>query len=221
MNTTSYQSTTVVNPLLASKVLRNTYMLLGMLFVVSAGVAWVAQMMQWRIGFFPMLIGLFAFSYLIVKTRNSSWGIVSGFGFSAFLGLITGGNVAAMLAQYANGGELVVIAFATTAFSFFAISAYAMVAKRDYSNMVSMLSVGTIVVIVAIIANYFLQIPALGLAVSSIAVLLSMGWMLWQTQRIVRGGETNYIIAATGLLADIFVMFNHLLALLGFGFGDD
>ncbi len=217
----SYQSTTVVNPLLASKVMRSTYLLLGMLFVVSAGVAWLAQIMQWRIGFFPMVLGIFGFSYLITKTRNSAWGIVSGFGFSAFLGLITGGNVAFMLASYANGGELVVVAFATTAFSFFAISAYAMVAKRDYSNMLSMLTVGTSVVFIAFIANYFLKIPALALAVSSIFVFLAIGWMLWQTQRIVRGGETNYIMAATTLLSSIFVMFNNLLMLLGFGFGDD
>ncbi|MBE9549708.1 MAG: Bax inhibitor-1 family protein [Proteobacteria bacterium] len=218
---TNYQTPVIVNPLLASRVLRNTYALLGLLFVASSVAAWFSQAMHWHIGFFPMLAGLFGFSFLIAKTRNSAWGIVAGFGFSAFLGLITGGNIDYMLARYSNGGELVVMAFGMTAIAFFGISAYAMVAKRDFSNMIAMLGIGTLVVIVGFIANYFLHIPALGLALSSLAVMLSMGWMLWQTQRIVNGGETNYIIAATGLLADIFVLFNNLLALIGFGFGDD
>jgi len=218
---TNYPSQVVVDPLLASQVMKNTYALLGLLFIASAATAWFSQEMHWRIGFFPMLAGLFGFSFLIAKTRNSGWGIISGFGFSAFLGLITGGNIDFMLARYSNGGELVVMAFALTAVSFFGISAYAMVSKRDFSNMFAMLGVGSLVIVVGFIANYFLQIPAFQLAFSSLAILLSMGWMLWQTQRIVNGGETNYIIAATGLLADIFVMFNNLLSILGFGFGND
>ena len=218
---TNYQTPVIVNPLLASRVLRNTYALLGMLFIASTITAWFSQAMHWHIGFFPMLAGLFGFSFLIAKTRNSSWGIVAGFAFSAFLGLITGGNIDYMLARYSNGGELVVMAFGMTAVAFFTISAYAMVAKRDFSNMFAMLGVGSVVVVVGFIANYFLQIPAFHLALASLAVMLSMGWMLWQTQRIVTGGETNYIIAATGLLADVFVLFNNLLALIGFGFGDD
>ena len=71
------------------------------------------------------------------------------------------------------------------------------------------------------IVNFFLQIPALALALSTMLILLSCGWIIWQTQQIVRNGQTNYIVAATGLLADIFVLFNNLLALLGFGFGED
>ena len=73
----------------------------------------------------------------------------------------------------------------------------------------------------AVILNYFLQLPALWLALSSMFILLASGWIIWQTQQIVRGGQTNYIIAATGLLANIFVLFNNILHLLGFGFGDD
>ncbi|MBT8050336.1 MAG: Bax inhibitor-1 family protein, partial [Gammaproteobacteria bacterium] len=81
--------------------------------------------------------------------------------------------------------------------------------------------VGTLAVLGAVIVNYFLQVPALALALSTMLILLSCGWIIWQTQQIVRNGQTNYIIAATGLLADIFVLFNNLLALFGFGFGDD
>jgi modulator of FtsH protease len=205
----------------ANKVLRNTYALLGMLFVFGAGTAWVAQAMHWRIGFWPFLIGIFAFSYAISATRNSMWGLVTSFAFSGFLGIITGANVDAMLYQYSNGGELVAAAFGLTAAIFFSLSAYAMTTKRDFSGWFAFLGVGTLAVFGAFILNYFLAIPALALALSTMIILISCGWIIWQTQQIVRNGQTNYILAATNLMADIFVLFNNLLALLGFGFGDD
>lgn len=205
----------------ANRVLRNTYALLAMLFVFGAGTAWVAQAMHWRIGFWPFLIGIFAFSYAIAATRNSMWGLVTAFGFSGFLGIITGANVDAALYQYSNGGELVAAAFGLTAGIFFSLSAYAMTTKRDFSGWFAFLGVGTLAVFGAFILNYFLQVPALALALSTMIILISCGWIIWQTQQIVRNGQTNYILAATNLMADIFVLFNNLLALIGFGFGDD
>jgi len=213
--------TSVLPTATANKVLRNTYALLGMLFVFGAGAAWVAQTMHWRIGFLPFIIGIFGFSYAIAKTRNSSWGLVTAFGFSGFLGVFTGANVDAMLYQYSNGGQLVASAFGLTAAIFFSLSAYAMTTKRDFSGMIAFLGVGTIAIFGAFILNYFLQIPALALALSTLVILLSCGWIIWQTQQIVNNGQTNYILAATNLMADIFVLFNNLMALLGFGFGDD
>ena len=209
-------STSVVN-----RTLRNTYALLAMMFVFASGVAFVAQTMHLRIGFWPFLIGIFAISFAIGKTRNSAWGLFWSFAFASLLGLVTGGNVDAVLAQYRNGGELVVASFGLTAGIFFALSAYAMNTKRDFSGWFAFLAVGTLAVIGAFILNWFLQIPALALALSTMIILIASGWIIWQTQQIVRNGETNYILAATNLLADIFVLFNNLLALLGFGFGED
>jgi len=214
-------TTSRVPTVTANRVLRNTYALLGLLFVFGAGTAWLAQTMHWRIGFWPFLIGIFGFSYAIAKTRNSAWGLVTSFGFAGFLGIITGANVDAMLYQHSNGGELVAAAFGLTAAIFFSLSAYAMTTKRDFSGWIAFLGVGTIAIVGAFILNYFLQIPALALALSTMVILLSCGWIIWQTQQIVRNGQTNYILAATNLMADIFVLFNNLLALLGFGFGDD
>ncbi|MFC1688099.1 Bax inhibitor-1 family protein [Pseudomonadota bacterium] len=204
-----------------NKTLRNTYALLGMLFVFGAATAWLAQAMNWRIGFFPFLIGIFAFSYGIAATRNSPWGLVLSFGFAGLLGIVTGSNVNAALYQYSNGGELVTAAFGLTAGIFFSLSAYAMTTKRDFSGWFAFLGVGTLAVLGAFILNYFLQVPALALALSTMIILIACGWIIWQTQQIVRNGQTNYIMAATNLMADIFILFNHLLALLGFGFGDD
>ncbi|HLF31411.1 MAG TPA: Bax inhibitor-1 family protein [Xanthomonadales bacterium] len=214
-------STARLPALAVNRVLRNTYALLAMLFVAGAATAYVAQAMHWRIGFWPFLIGIFAFSFALGRTRNSAWGLVTAFGFSAFLGIVTGANVDAVLFRYGNGGELVAASFGLTAGLFFALSAYAMTTKRDFSSWFAFLGVGTLAVIGAFVLNYFMALPALALAISTIVIMLSCGWIIWQTQAIVRNGETNYILAATGLLADIFVLFNNLLAMLGFGFGDD
>jgi modulator of FtsH protease len=216
-------ATTVARPSteVMNRVLKNTYLLLSLLFVFGAGTAYVAQAQHWNIGFWPFIIGIFAFSWAINTTRNSGWGILVGFAFSGFLGVVTGANVDRALYQYSNGGELVVASFGLTAFIFFALSAYAMTTKKDFSGWFAFLGVGTLVGIGAVILNYFLQLPALWLALSSMFILLASGWIIWQTQQIVRGGQTNYIIAATGLLANIFVLFNNILHLLGFGFGDD
>ena len=207
--------------LTVNRVLRNTYSLLAMLFVAAGLTSYVAQAMHWRIGFWPFLFGIFAFSYVLGRTRNSGWGLVAAFGFAVFLGVITGANVDAMLYQYSNGGELVAASFGLTAGLFFALSAYAMTTKRDFSGWFAFLGVGTLAILGAFILNYFLAVPALALAISTMVILLSCGWIIWQTQMIVRNGQTNYILAATGLLADIFVLFNNLMALLGFGFGED
>lgn len=214
-------STTRLPAIAANRVLRNTYALLALLFVAGAATAYVAQALHWRIGFWPFMVGIFAFSFALGKTRNSAWGLLVAFAFSGFLGIITGANVDAMLYRYGNGGELVAASFGLTACLFLALSAYAMTTKRDFSAWFAFLGVGTLAIIGAFVLNYFLAIPALALAISTMAILLSCGWIIWQTQQIVRNGQTNYILAATGLLADIFVLFNNLMAMLGFGFGND
>jgi len=217
----SVSTTSRVPVATVNRVLRNTYALLGMLFVFGSGTAWLAQAMHWRIGFWPFLIAIFGFSYAIAKMRNSIWGLVISFGFAGLLGVVTGANVDMALQQYSNGGQLVTASFGLTAGIFFALSAYAMTTKRDFSGWIAFLGVGTIAILGAFILNYFMQIPALALALSTMIILLASGWIIWQTQQIVRNGQTNYILAATNLMADIFILFNHLLLLLGFGFGDD
>ena len=116
---------------------------------------------------------------------------------------------------------LVVSAFTLTAVMFLGLSAYAMSTRRDFSNLGGFLTVGTLAVIGAFVINYFLQVPALWLALSTMVILLASMWIIWHTQQIVRNGQTNYIMAATGLMVDIFALFNNLLHLLGFAFGED
>lgn len=204
-----------------NRVLRNTYLLLGGLFIIGAGTAFVAQSQGWYMPFWFMIAGIFGFSFAINATKDSAAGLLVSVGFAAFLGIITGGNVGYALASYSNAGELITASFGLTAVAFFGLSGYALTTKRDFSQMIGMLVVGTLVAFAAIILNYFLKLPALGLAISTVLIFLSCFWIVWTTQQAARGGITNYILIANSLLADIFVLFNNLLALFGFMGGDD
>ena len=166
---------TTVPTATVNRVLRNTYALLSMLFLFGAATSWVAINQGWYISFWPFLIGIFAFSFAINAARNSVWGIVIGFAFSGFLGIVTGANVNYALSAYSNGGTLVVAAFALTAVMFLGLSAYAMTTKRDFSGWSAFLGVGTLAVIGAFVINYFVQVPALWLALSAMVVLLASG----------------------------------------------
>jgi len=125
------------------------------------------------------------------------------------------------LYRFGNGGEIVMMALGGTGVIFLAMSGLALTSKRDFSFMGKFLMIGILVAFLAAIGNVFLQLPALGLAVSSMFVLLMAGLILFQTQQIVRGGETNYIMATVTLFVSIFNLFTSLLHLLGVGFGED
>ena len=204
-----------------NRVLRNTYALLGLLFAFGAGTAYIAQAQGWYLGFWMFLISFIGLTFALNATRNSGWGLLVAFAFSGLMGVVSGGNIAATTAVYSNGGVLVASAFLLTTAIFIGLSMYAMVTRRDFSTWGGMLMAGIIVVVGLWILNHFLQITALALAISGMAVLLASALILFRTQAIVRGGETNYVLAATGLFVDIAVLFNNLLHLLGFGFGED
>ena len=203
-----------------NKVLRNTYALLALSFVVSAAGASVSMAMALppMTGLICMLVG-FGMLFVVNKTADSAMGLVSMFAFA----LIMGVGLGPMLSRYLalpNGSELVFQALGTTAIVFFALSAYALGSKKDFSNMAGFLMTGLIIAIVAGIANIFLQIPALHLAISSAVVLIMSGFILMDTSRIVNGGETNYIRAALAMYLNLYYLFINLLALLGFASDD-
>ena len=121
----------------------------------------------------------------------------------------------------ANGGSLIMQALGGTALIFFALSAYALTSKKDFSFMGGMLTVGMVVVIIAMIANMFFQVPAASLAISSVIILIMSGFILFDTSRIIHGGERNYVLATVSLYLSIYNIFVHLLHLLGVFGGDD
>jgi modulator of FtsH protease len=161
------------------------------------------------------LIGFYGSWFLVNKYRNSGAGVAWTFVLTGFMGYTLGPLIGYFL-KLPNGGVTVMMAMAGTALIFLAMSAWALVSKRDFSFMGGMLITGMIVALLAGLGAIFFKMPALSLAVSAVFVLLMSGMILFETSRIVRGGETNYIIATVSLFVAIFNLFTSLLHILGF-----
>lgn len=200
----------------ARRVLRNTYMLLSLCLAFSAGVAGLSAALGWpHPGIVITLVGYFGLLFLINKYRDRGLGVGLVFALTGFMGYTLGPIVAHYL-QMPNGTQTVMTALGGTAAIFAGLSGYALVTKRDLSFMGGFLMVGVLVAFLAGLAAVFLQIPALSLTVSAVFVLLMSGMILYETNNIVRGGETNYVMATLSLFVSIFNLFTSLLHLLGF-----
>ncbi|EHQ57333.1 FtsH-interacting integral membrane protein [gamma proteobacterium HIMB55] len=204
-----------------NKVLKNTYMLLGMTLAFSAVTAGISMALNLP-AFMGLVFSLIGFALLFVVNRmaDSAKGLPAIFAFTGVMGAGLGPLLNAYLAM-PGGPQLVMQSLAGTAFIFFGLSAYALQSKRDFSFMTGFLFAGLIVAIVAMIANIFLGIPALSLTISAAVVMIMSGLILVDTSRIINGGETNYIRATVGLYLNIYNLFVHLLHLLGAFGGDD
>ncbi len=204
-----------------NKVLRNTYMLLSMTLLNSAAFAGVAMAMNLShgMGLVLSILGLVTL-FVVHKTADSGKGIIATFVFTALLGAALGPMLQYYLAL-PNGPSLVMQALGGTAVVFFALSGYALTTRKDFSFMGGFLMVGLVVILMASLVNIFTQVPAVSLAISSAAVLIMSGLILFDTSRIIHGGETNYIRATVALYLDIYNLFVHLLHLLTAFGGDD
>lgn len=197
----------------AQKVLRNTYMLLGMTLAFSAFTAFFALSTGFRLNIFVFFIGAYGLMFLTHKLADSAWGLLATFGFTGFMGLSLGPILSAYLG--AGMGDVVVSAFSMTALVFFGLSAVALITKKDFSFLGKFLLVGGLVLIAGVIANLFLGLGGLHLAISAGFVIFASALILFQTSEIVHGGETNYIRATVGLFVAIYNLFVSLLSLLG------
>ena len=203
----------------AQKVMRNTYLLLAatmvptiagaLLGMATGGIILQSPIMSSVI----MLVAVIGLQFAIAKNRNSGVGV-------ALLLLMTGilgwwlGPILNFALALKNGMQLVGYAAAGTGVIFFAMGAIATTTKRDFSFMGKFLFVGMIALLVAMIANMFLQIPALALTISTLVIVVFSLFLLFDLNRIVRGGETNYIMATTGVYMSLFNIFANLLYLL-------
>jgi modulator of FtsH protease len=204
-----------------NKLIRNTYTLLAMTLVFSALTAGVSMALGLpSFGFLITLGGYFALLFLTVKFRNSRAGVFLVFALTGFLG-VTLGPILSHYLELPNGNLLVMQALGGTALIFFALSAYAFKSKKDFSFLGGFLFAGMIVVFFAMLATIFFQIPALALTVSAGFMLLACGFILYETSNIVRGGETNYVMATVSLYVSIYNLFLSLLHILSVFSGDD
>ena len=216
MNTASMDSVLSTN-----KVLKNTYMLLGMTLAFSAVCAGISMAMGLPHGA-ALILSLVGFGLLFVvnKMADSSKGLLAIFAFTG----VMGASIGPMLNYYMSmpgGPALVMQALGGTALVFFGLSAYALTTRKDFSYMGGFLMVGLLVAVVAMIANIFLGIPALSLTISAALVMIMSGLILFDTSRIINGGETNYIRATVSLYLSIYNLFIHMLHLLTALGGDD
>lgn len=219
MHSTHYSNAQTMTS--TNKVLRNTYSLLAMTLTFSAVTAGISASMGLpHPGMLLTLVGYFGLLFLVSKLQNSAGGIAAVFALTGFMGYTLGPVINHYL-KLPNGAELVMTAMGGTALVFFGLSAIALSSKRDFSFLGSFLTIGILVAFVASLAAYFFSMPALSLAVSAMVVLLMSGMILFQTQQIVRGGETNYIMATVSLYVTILNLFTSLLQLLGFMSSDD
>ena len=207
--------------LATNKVLRNTYALLSMTLIFSAAMATMAISSNAApVNFIVQLVVLFGTLYALNKLKNSVWSIPLVFFFTGFLGYSTGPIVNFYLGM-ANGGDIVATALSMTGITFLGLSAYAVSSRKDFSFMGGFLMIGLILVIVASLANIFFAIPALSLAISAVGVLVFSGFILYDTSRMVNGGETNYVMMTVSLYLNILNLFLMLLHLTGALSGDD
>ncbi len=206
----------------SARVLRNTYALLSLTLLFSAAVA--AASVSLRLpspGLLLTLGGYFGLLYAVNKLKNSGWALPVVFALTGFMGFTLGPMLSRTLAM-AGGGQVVLMALAATGATFLSLSAWVLTSKRDFSFMGGFLFAGMVIALLAGLGAVFLQIPALGLAVSAMVALLSAGLILFETSRIVNGGESNYVLATVSLYLSIFNLFTSLLSLFGFGgFGKD
>ncbi|MCY7386784.1 MAG: Bax inhibitor-1 family protein [Burkholderiales bacterium] len=205
-----------------NRVLRNTYALLALSLVPTVFGAWLGIELKFSflagspfIAFMLFLGIAFGFFYAIEKTKNSGWGVAILLGFTFFMGLMLSRLLSSVL-NLNNGGTLVATAAGGTALIFFAMATLASTIKRDLSGMGKFLMMGVMLLIVAMLANIFLQIPALMLTIVVLAIGIFSALLLYDVNRIITGGETNYISATLAIYLDVYNIFSNLLALLGF-----
>ena len=210
----------------ANRVLRNTYMLLALTMVPTVAGALLGVQMQFSflagspfIAFMLFLGISFAFFWGIERNKNSGLGVALLLGFTFFMGLMLS-RILQVALGFSNGGSMIALAAGGTGAIFATMAGIASVSKRDFTNMSKFLTVGLVVVLLAMVANIFLQMPALHLVISAAVVLLFSGYILYDISNIVQGGETNYVTATLAVYLDVYNVFVSLLNLI-MAFGGD
>ena len=203
-----------------NRVLRNTYWLLAISLIPTVLGAWagiafnIAGVMGARPGMtlIVFLAGAFGLMFAIQKYKDSGVGVALLLVFTFFMGVMLS-RLLAFVLGFSNGVSLITMAFGGTAIIFGVMATIATVSKRDFSGLGKWLMVGAVIILVAALANFFLQLPALMLTISVLAIAIFSAFMLYDVQRVVNGGETNYVTATLAIYLDVYNVFTNLLAL--------
>ena len=209
------------------RVLRNTYWLLALSMIPTVIGAWLGLQIHFSlfagspmISFIAFLAIAFGFFYAIEKTKDSAAGVAVLLGFTFFMGIMMSRLIGFTLNSYSNGATLIMLSFGGTAAIFATMATIATVSKTDFAGMGKWLMVGVLLLIVASVANIWLELPALMLTVMVLAIAIFSAFILVDVQRVINGGETNYIMATLAIYLDVYNIFTNLLALLGIAGGN-
>jgi modulator of FtsH protease len=227
INTSSFGRVGVPTAAERNRVLRNTYWLLAVSLVptvLGAAVglySGLAGMMGRSPGMTTMLflVGAFGLMYMIERNKNSGLGVALLLAFTFFMGIMLSRLIGFVLGM-GNGAQLIMVAFGGTAAVFATMATLAGTIKRDLSGMQKWLFTGVVVILVAAVANIFFQVPALMITISVLAIGIFSAFMLVDLQRVMNGGETNYVSATLAIYLDVYNVFANLLMLLGIFGGD-
>jgi modulator of FtsH protease len=208
-------------------VLRNTYLLLAVSLIPTViGAAVGTNFVNFSfmrsspiMSMIVMLAVFYGWIFMIEKNRNSVLGVGLLLGFTAFMGLMLAPLLQSIL-SLRNGGQLVMMAAGGTAAVFFVLSGIASSTKRDFSFLNKFMMVGFVVIMLAVVAQIFLQSPVMQLVLCGAFIIFSSALILWQINAIVRGGETNYVSATLSLYISVYNIFTSLLQILGLTSGD-
>ncbi|WP_418318800.1 Bax inhibitor-1/YccA family protein [Piscinibacter sakaiensis] len=209
-----------------NRVLRNTYWLLALSMVPTVLGAWVgmatglASVMSGGIGLVVFLGGAFAFMFAIEKTKNSAAGVPILLAFTFFMGVMLS-RIVGMVLGLSNGASLIMMAFAGTGTIFLGMASLSTIIKRDLSSMGKFLFIGAIMLLVAGIANFFIQSSALMITLAVLAIGIFSAFILYDLKRVQDGHETNYITATLGVYLSLYNVFQSLLMLFGIMGGRD
>ena len=203
-----------------NRVLRNTYMLLGLSMIptVLGALAGIQMGFSFFAGSpmisFVLFLGIaWGFMWGIEKNKNSGLGVALLLGFTFFMGLMLS-RILQVALGFSNGGSMIALAAGGTGAIFFTLSSVAAVSKRDFTGMGKFLFAGMILILLAAVANIFFQIPALSLTIAVAAVGIFSAYILYDISRIMQGGETNYVSATLAVYLDIYNVFVSLLQLI-------
>ncbi|MDX3893601.1 Bax inhibitor-1/YccA family protein [Pusillimonas sp.] len=225
--TLSRDSYAAQSEVMRNRVLRNTYWLLALSLIPTVLGAFVGlntglnAVMATSPGLSVVvfLVGAFGLMFLVERNKNSSLGVALLLAFTFFMGIMLSRLIGHVLG-FSNGSQLIMLAFGGTALVLGAMASVASTTKRDFSHWQKFLFVGVVILIVAAVANIFLQLPALVLTVSVLAIGIFSAFLLVDLQRVIRGGETNYVSATLAIYLDLYNIFANLLMLLGIFGGD-
>ncbi len=218
---------TVATAQTRNRVLRNTYALLALSMVPTVIGAWLGVAMGFTflegspfMGAIIFLAIAFGFFWAIEKNKDTGVGVLLLLAFTFFMGVMLSRLIGMTLGNYSNGATLIMGAFGGTAAIFTVMASIATVSKKDFSGMSKFLFIGVILLILASLANIWLQMPALMLTLMVLAIANFSAFILVDVQRVVNGGETNYVVATLGIYLSVYNIFSNLLALLGIFGGD-